>query len=136
MRYAFDKEHGYTLGRGVLHRVLKCLKRETDISYLHALLLDSESGTLDGLPVNLVQTPSILKAAHKDPDTPTMMEALNGPYREEFLKAMRNEIAELEAHGTWKLLPWSEIGDAKVLPSTWAFKIKRYPDGRMRKVKA
>ena len=31
-----------------------------------------------------------------DPDTPGMMEALSGPHHDEFMKAMKNEISELE----------------------------------------
>jgi hypothetical protein len=50
---------------------------------------------------------------------------------------MGKEIAELEAHGTWTIVRKESMSDgANLLPSTWALKIKRYPDGRMRKNKA
>ena len=90
VRFEFDKDHGYTMIKGVCSRVLKCLKQDrSDISYLYALLMDSESGCMDNIPANMIETPSILKASHEDPDTPNLREALNGQYREEFLQAMR-----------------------------------------------
>ena len=50
---------------------------------------------------------------------------------------MRTEIKELEGHKTWKVVPRSSVKKGnKVLPGTWDFKIKRYPDGRKLKTKA
>ena len=50
---------------------------------------------------------------------------------------MSKEIEELESHGTWTVIKKSSLPrGANLLPSTWAFKIKRHPDGRMRKHKA
>jgi Reverse transcriptase (RNA-dependent DNA polymerase) len=70
-------------------------------------------------------------------DTPSFHQALSSHYREDFLEAMEKEIQELEAHGTWSIVKRSSLPEgAKVLPSTWAFKVKRYPDGRYRKCKA
>ena len=72
-----------------------------------------------------------------DPDTPSMMEALSGPHREEFMEAMQNEITELEHHGTWKVVKRGSLPpDAKILPGTWAFRVKRFPSGLLRKIKA
>ena len=84
------------------------------------------------------QFPMALKAAYgKDPDTPTYQEAMCGTDREQYEEAIVSEIKELEQHKTWATVPKSSVPkDAKVLPSTWVFRVKRYPDGRHRKHKA
>ena len=74
------------------------------------------------------------------------MEALSGPHRDEFLEVMRNEITELENHGTWPVMRRSEIPSVKqkdgsfkkppILAGTWAFKVKRFPSGELRKTQA
>ena len=57
-----------------------------------------------------------------DPDTPGMMEALSGPHCDEFMEAMKNEISELEHHGTWTVVKRSTLPpNTTVLPGTWAF---------------
>jgi hypothetical protein len=67
----------------------------------------------------------------KDPDSLTYSEAMTGEDREPFEDAMANEISDLEKHKTWTTILRSDVpSDAKVLPSTWVFKIKHYPDGR------
>jgi hypothetical protein len=59
---------------------------------------------------------------------------MTGPFREEFIQAMGTEISELKRHDTWAVVPRSLVPEgANVLPSTWAFKIKRFPDGMLRK---
>jgi hypothetical protein len=47
---------------------------------------------------------------------------------------MTKEVKELEAQNTWNIV--SRPAKANVLPGTWAFKRKRYPDGHIRKYKA
>ena len=50
---------------------------------------------------------------------------------------MIKEIQELEEHGTWIVMLRSKIPEgANIIPSTWAFKIKRSPDGEIKKFKA
>ena len=53
---------------------------------------------------------------------------------------MKKKIEELELHGIWEVMRRSSIKTKNgvkpnIIPSTWAFKIKRYPDGRLRKFK-
>ncbi|MGH3054234.1 MAG: reverse transcriptase domain-containing protein, partial [Gaiellaceae bacterium] len=67
-------------------------------------------------------------------DTPLYHEAMRGQYKEDFLQAMQNEIDELTKQKTWDIVP--RPSDHTVLPGTWAYKVKRYPDGRVRKFKA
>jgi hypothetical protein len=60
-----------------------------------------------------------------------------GPDAEFYEDAMKLEIAELEDHETWMLLPRQSVPqNLKILPSTWVLRAKRYPDGRLRKYKA
>ena len=79
-----------------------------------------------------------MKAGGKpDPDTPTFKEAMMSPYKKQFLKAMLLEIQELEAHNTWNVIERKSLPEeANILPSTWAFKIKRTPSGDVSKFKA
>ena len=68
---------------------------------MSGVLTDTSCFTPDFLNKN----PNLFKAKKgNDPDTPGMMEALSGLYRDEFMQAMQNEISELEHHGTWKIV--------------------------------
>ena len=109
-----------------------------DYNYVYALLMDPEYGVMDGfVPDAMAQCPQLMKAKSNDPDLPQLHEALAGPYREEFREAMRNEIKELEEHNTWTVVRRDQLPEgANVLPSTWALRIKRFPDGRVCKFKA
>jgi hypothetical protein len=110
---------------------------QTDYRYLVALLTSVDTLGLEGVHPAIAQFPAALKAAAKDPDSPSFQEAMTGPYREEFLEAMRTEINELEAHNCWDVIAASNLPEgAKVLPTMWVFKIKRFPDGRVRRFKA
>ena len=84
------------------------------------------------------QSPWALKSkASKDPDLPTVREALTGPYAEHFWKAMDKEITRLEQMDTWELVPRSSMPKGtRAIPGTWAFRIKRFPDGHLNKFKA
>jgi hypothetical protein len=72
-----------------------------------------------------------------NPDTPNYHTAMCGPDSKGYQEAMAKEIKALEWHGAWTLVPKSSIPKGRhALPSTWAFKKKRFPDGMMRKLKA
>ena len=77
-----------------------------------------------------------------DPDSPSFNEALTGEHAHEFAKAMIKEIKTLISINTWKPIPRDKVPttvDGKkrpILPGTWAFKIKRLPDGSISKFKA
>lgn len=107
----------------------------------HAInvLYDQSYGTIENLPDSFPQFgPQIFKASNNsDPDTPRLHEAMRSSHQHEFLLAMDKEIEELQKHGTWTLIPRSNVPTGKkILPSTWALKVKRYPDGQLRKFKA
>ena len=53
------------------------------------------------------------------------------------MKSMETEMEMLESSmDPWEVVPREQAGDSNVLDTTWAFKAKRYPDGRIRKYKA
>ena len=59
---------------------------------------------------------------------------MNGPLADGYWDAMEKELNTLKDKNSWKIVdrkPWMNV-----LPSTWAFKCKRYPDGSVRKLKA
>ena len=92
-------------------------------------------GSTRELIVNWVH-PFFLKAqaaASKD-DNPNWWEAMRGPFADEFWKAAIAEIETLEKMGAWEVVDRPE--KANVIDSTWAFKLKRFPDGLVKKFKA
>jgi len=75
------------------------------------------------------------KANDGDADTFTYQEAMNHPNADGFMKAAEAEIKTLtETFDVWDEVPRESW--MNVLPSTWAFRIKRFPDGAIRKFKA
>ena len=67
-------------------------------------------------------------------DNPRFDEAMNGPNSEGFWEAAAKEAATLQNIGTWEQV--ERKPDMNVIQSTWAFKIKRFPDGLVRKLKS
>ena len=74
------------------------------------------------------------KASASKDDNPNWWQAMNGPFAEEFWKAACIEVETLEKMDSWSVVDRTD--DMNVLPSTWAFKIKRFPDGLIKKYKA
>ena len=87
-----------------------------------------EDGLLDSLH------PLALAAKFYSKDIPNFQEALNGPYGEGFYKAMEDEMETLENKmDCWDIVPRPK--DKNILPGTWAFRRKRFPDGTVKKLK-
>jgi hypothetical protein len=82
--------------------------------------------------------PHILQAkmSVSDPDNPSYDRAMSSPEADQWWDAMVTEMETLEKDlKAWKLVKITS--DMKsILPSTWAFKVKRYPDGTVKKYKA
>jgi hypothetical protein len=79
--------------------------------------------------------PGILSAKANDEDTPTWHHAMNGHQKGAYWQAMNTEIRTL----TEKMQAWDIVDRdswMNVLPSTWAFCCKQYPDGTIKKLKA
>ena len=97
-----------------------------------------DSWESDGYYFNEISDPRLLAARTKtskyNEDNPSFDTATRGPFQEEFWQAMRVELNTLiNDFDCWEYVP---NPGSNVLPSTWAFKIKRYPDGRVKKFKA
>lgn len=67
-------------------------------------------------------------------DNPSWNEAMSGDEAEQYWEAACTEIATLEAMKAWEVVDRPK--DRRVLPSLWAFRRKRNPDGAIRKYKA
>jgi hypothetical protein len=95
------------------------------------------SGTAEELIVSYVH-PLFLKAhssASKE-DNPSWKQATRGKFADEYWKAMVLEIATLEAIRAWDVVEYDPDTMPNIIPSTWAFKCKRFPDGLVKKFKA
>ena len=84
---------------------------------------------------------AVNKASKKktsDPDAPNYFEAMSGDNAYEYWEAMLKEITDLEKRRTWQVVLRSKAKGLgkEIVPGTWAFKAKRFPDGRFRKFKS
>ena len=79
-------------------------------------------------------SPFALAVKANSEDTPNWYQAMNGPLADGYWKAMETEITTLEEKQSWVIV--DREPHMNVLPSTWAFKCKRFPDGSVRKLKA
>ena len=79
-------------------------------------------------------SPLILAVRANSLDTPNWHQAMSGPDADGYWEAMEQEINTLVSMDAWEEVPFSN--EYNVLDSTWAFKCKRYPDGRVKKLKA
>jgi hypothetical protein len=77
--------------------------------------------------------PSILATKANAEDHPTWNEAMNGPFANGFRKACELEYNTLEEKDSWDVV--DRPLDRPVISGTWVFRIKRFPDGSMRKLK-
>jgi len=79
--------------------------------------------------------PMALSSKANSTDNPNWHEAMNGPYKDGYLKAMETEISTLQDNmDSWDIVDRQEW--MNIIPSTWAFKCKRFPSGEVRKLKA
>jgi hypothetical protein len=90
---------------------------------------------------NEISNPRILEACSKTSkaketdDTPLFDTAIRSPFQAQWWKVMYDELVTIMIDfDCWYYVKRSP--DMNVFPSTWAFKIKRYPDGRVKKFKA
>ena len=108
------------------------LKNEDSRRFFAAMeaLQDPDSLELDELPTLAL----FYLASASSADTPRYHEAMHGPNRDGFVDASVIEISTLQGMNAWTQVP--RLPSMNILPSTWAFKIKRFPDGLVRKLKA
>jgi hypothetical protein len=113
------------------HQGLPSLLSSEIKDYIEIMDDYGSSGHLQGIYMNQVH-PMILaakSAASKD-DNPTWWQAMNGPYSDQYFEAAKVEVMTLESKDSWIVVDRTD--DMNVLPSTWAFKLKRFPDGSVR----
>ena len=132
----YDPSKGYVLQSGfdyvlgLLSFYGSASQREQINAHLASLWTDPTTGVIEF-------TDPMVFATKNDPDRPTYREALMGDEAEGYGEAMTQEISDLEGQGTWTVIPRSSLPPGKnVLPGIWAFQKKRFPDGRVRKLKA
>ena len=95
----------------------------------------------DGDRVALNDVPTLHPFAYasnrQDPDIYSYDEVIGMPDRKAWHLSAIIEIKALEKYGTWTEDLRSNVPDGtKIIPGTWVFKMKRYPDGRPKKRKA
>lgn len=78
--------------------------------------------------------PFDFKSKAADADSPTYEEATHGINSDGFWNAMFSEILGLLKKEAWEQVPVDPF--MSVLSSTWVFRVKRYPDGLVQKLKA
>ena len=107
-----------------------CRLRETDHCFMNWLYehTDPITDEIEELSIHVYQT--IANAA----DNPRWEEAVNGHHADEFRKAMDIEYKTLVDFDSWDVV--NRRADMNVLSSAWVFKIKRFPDGLIKKFKA
>jgi hypothetical protein len=78
--------------------------------------------------------PALFSVKANAEDNPTWEEAMNGENAEGYWQACQKEYETLIKMDVWEEVerePWMNI-----IPSTWAFRCKRFPDGLVRKLKS
>jgi len=99
--------------------------QERQYRHIIALLTSVEQGAIKGLPPTIGECIHALKAKKYDEDNPNYMQAMTGKYKAHYKSAMDLEVAALEKVKTWSEMKQSDVPKGtKVLPLTWAFKLK------------
>jgi len=138
------KRHGYD-GSGIAGYLAGMANWEEDatycsrVAYFASLMENPQNGELDLLTNELpdVFTMALKAKKQSDPDLPNYQEAMRGPHKHHFLQAMADEIKQLQILKTWFGVKRSSLPpNTIVLPSTWAFRIKRLPNQSIHKFKA
>ncbi|RKK07014.1 Retrovirus-related Pol polyprotein from transposon TNT 1-94 [Fusarium oxysporum f. sp. cepae] len=80
-----------------------------------------------------VQLPDPRKEEITEPKT--MTEALQGPYREHWLRAIHSELRSILTKGIWRILDRNQAHH-KPLTVKWVFKVKKNEEGGLDKFKA
>jgi hypothetical protein len=112
--------------------------QDSRLAYVADLSTDFDTGLLNCTDPRAY----VAKTRNKDPDTPTYQAAMTGPHADEYRKAMELEIRQLLIQRTWNRISRDDVPTnsngkkQRILPGTWAFKLKRLPDGTPLKFKA
>ena len=74
------------------------------------------------------------KAAASQEDNPNWRQAMNGNFANEYWEAAVTDIETPESMHGWEVVQLES--EMNILKSTWASKLKRYPDGLIKNFKA
>jgi hypothetical protein len=107
---------------------------ENESNYSQMAYLSELQTDWDERPVNISDPRVYAATKTRDAYHPRFHEAMHGDHQEQYLGAMKIEIASLLQQRTWKSTLRSEA--PQVLKSTWVFKLKRLPGGTPSKFKA
>ena len=136
-------QHGLTTSQPLPQKLSRAILSECSVlqttwtpdnNYHGYLIMDLNDPNL----VNNVNDPHILSAHISSSkyyeDNPSFNMAVNGPWQAEYWEAMQTELQTI-AHDfkCWSLVLCTP--DMHVLPLTWAFKVKQYPDRSVKKFK-
>jgi len=81
-------------------------------------------------------TPAAYKASVSDPDTLTYDQAMaDKEHLTKWMEAAQKEISTLESLGSWDEVDVSDA-QSRIIPGIWVFRVKRSPDGDIKKRKA
>jgi hypothetical protein len=98
------------------------------------LAVPTDPETILSVPIDPA---AYMAANNSDPDTLKWHQAIKEDDWELFYEAAQKEIQTLQDIGTWEEAERSKVPKgANILPGTWVFKRKRFPDGKLRKHKA
>ena len=103
---------------------------EAALAYMAELQTCSDTGLMDVLDPRVYAS----KTPKNDADMPTFQQAMNGSDAAEYMTAMKLEIQTLKSQNTWVTV--DRPRNKSVLKGTWAFKLKRLPDGTAYRHKA
>ena len=115
---------------------VEALMRSDLARFVHFAATDCGfNGTLEALTVTWLHPLMMTaKSQGNDVDNPDWWHTMNGAYAQEYWEAACIEVKTLEKMNTWLVV--DHTPDMNVLPSTWVFKCKRFPDGLIKKFKA
>lgn len=110
-----------------------CTSHDSALSYHTDLHTDLDTGELNYFEPHAYAA----KVKKHDPDNPTYMEAMSGNDAQYYIEAMQQEVLALLQQRTWIRIDRRTVPvGQKILKGTWAFKLKRLPDGTPLKYKA
>ena len=127
----------YVLDDMFLHELdWTCLEDSSKISTISIFLMMVAMHQTMDYEVHTFEewNPMILSTVANAQDNPSWNQAMNGPNKKGFWKACESEIQTLQRKESWIVV--TRESWMNVLPSTWAFKIKCFPHGGIRKLKA
>ena len=94
-----------------------------------------DSTLVDSADPRLLEAKLSQPSSKYDADNPSWRMAMDSKFAEDFWKACEVELDTLYNDvKAWKYV--KRKPGMQILPSTWAFKIKRFPDGLIKKFKA